>query len=286
MRAGDKSLKKNSATKIHGQGKVEFCHRDGSTNLSHLYQRDPVRILFPNFSADEIKQGVIVTTSGGMVGGDTISLDLTFGEKTSAMVMAQAAEKIYGSSRYDSFINVDLKAKSMAWAEYLPQETILFDGARLNRTTRIEAATGAQILAGEIIVFGRQGRGESFTSGFLRDAWEVKRDQKLIWADTLLLKNNVSKVINHPTCFDGASVVATVILICDDVESYVGEAQRVLRDNCTTIRAGASLINGVLVARFIGKDALQLRKSFSLLWQSLRHSVAALPKSMPRLWQI
>jgi urease accessory protein len=202
------------------------------------------------------------------------------------MVMAQAAEKIYGSSRYDSFINVDLKAKSMAWAEYLPQETILFDGARLNRTTRIEAATGAQILAGEIIVFGRQGRGESFTSGFLRDAWEVKRDQKLIWADTLLLKNNVSKVINHPTCFDGASVVATVILICDDVESYVGEAQGILRDNCTTIRAGASLINGVLVARFIGKDALQLRKSFSLLWQSLRHSVAALPKSMPRLWQI
>ena len=286
MHAADKSFKKISATKIHGQGKVGFFHRDGSTNLSHLYQRDPVRILFPSFSADEIKQGVIVTTSGGMVGGDTISLDLTFGEKTSAMVMAQAAEKIYGSSRYDSFINVDLKAKSMAWAEYLPQETILFDGARLNRTTRIEAATGAQILAGEIIVFGRQGRGESFTSGFLRDAWEVKRDQKLIWADTLLLKNNVSKVINHPTCFDGASVVATVILICDDVESYVGEAQGILRDNCTTIRAGASLINGVLVARFIGKDALQLRKSFSLLWQSLRHSVAALPKSMPRLWQI
>ena len=286
MRAADKGLKKSSATKIHGQGEIEFFHRDGYTNLSHLYQRDPVRILFPDFPADEIKQGIIVTTSGGMVGGDKISLDLTFGERTSAMVMPQAAEKIYGSSRYDSVINVDLKAKSMAWAEYLPQETILFDGARLNRTTRIEATADAKILAGEIIVFGRQGSGETFTTGFLRDAWEVRRDQKLIWADTLLLKNNVSKVINHPACFDGASVVGTVILICDDIDSYIGEVQGILSNTFTTVRTGASLINGVLVARFIGKDALNLRKSFSLLWRSLRHSVASLPKTMPRLWQI
>ena len=73
-----------SPMQINGQGNIEFSYRDGRTNLFHLYQSDPIRVLFPNVSSKEIKLGIIVTTSGGLVGGDKISLALTFGEKTSA----------------------------------------------------------------------------------------------------------------------------------------------------------------------------------------------------------
>ena len=156
----------DSPMQSNGQGNIEFSYRDGRTNLFHLYQSDPIRVLFPNVSSEEIKLGIIVTTSGGLVGGDKISLSLTFGEKTSAMIMAQAAEKVYGSSEATCLMEVDLEANTHAWAEYLPQETILFDNARLNRATRIRAAAGSQVLAGEIVVFGRKGSGETFSSGY------------------------------------------------------------------------------------------------------------------------
>ena len=271
---------------VNGRGEIGFSCQDGYTKLSHLYQHDPVRVLFPDVPSDEVKQGIVVTTSGGLVGGDSISLDLTFDERTSAMVMAQAAEKIYGSHKDNCSIEVDLKAETLAWAEYLPQETILFDGARLNRTTRIEAEVGAKILAGEYLVFGRRGSGESFSSGYLRDAWEVRRENKLIWADTLLLENNVSEILNHPACLDDAAAAATVVFIGDDAETYLREARAILEDNCGTIRAGVSAVNGILVARLIGKDTLNLRYALGGFWQHLRHTVGLLPMSMPRLWQI
>ena len=86
------------------------------------------------------------------------------------MIASQAAEKIYRSAGLNVQINVALAAESDAWLEYLPQETILFDGAKLARTTSVDAMPGSQVLAGEIIIFGRRGSGESFQNGFLSES--------------------------------------------------------------------------------------------------------------------
>ena len=271
---------------INGQGIIEFSYRDGRTNLFHLYQSDPIRVLFPNVSSEEIKQGIIVTTSGGLVGGDKISLALTFGEKTSAMIMAQAAEKVYGSSEATCLMEVDLEANTHAWAEYLPQETILFDNARLNRTTRIRAAAASQVLAGEIVVFGRKGSGETFSSGYLRDSWEVWRDNKLVWIDTLLLEKNIPQVFNHPACLKNINGVATIVFISDNVGTYLDYARNLIKDPEENIRMSVSVTNGVLIARFMGEDPLNLRNAFGNFWQNFRHQVASLPNSLPRLWHI
>ena len=275
-----------SPMQINGQGNIEFSYRDGRTNLFHLYQSDPIRVLFPNVSSEEIKLGIIVTTSGGLVGGDKISLALTFGEKTSAMIMAQAAEKVYGSSGATCLMEVDLEANTHAWAEYLPQETILFDNARLNRTTRIRAAAGSQVLAGEIVVFGRKGSGETFSSGYLRDSWEVWRDNKLVWIDALLLEKNIPQVFNHPACLKNISGAATIVFISDNVGTYLDYARNLIIDPEENIRMSVSVTNGVLIARFMGEDPLNLRNAFGNFWQNFRHHVASLPNSLPRLWHI
>lgn len=275
-----------SPMQINGQGNIEFSYRDGRTNLFHLYQSDPIRVLFPNVSSEEIKLGIIVTTSGGLVGGDKISLALTFGEKTSAMIMAQAAEKVYGSSGATCLMEVDLEASTHAWAEYLPQETILFDNARLNRTTRIRAAAGSQVLAGEIVVFGRKGSGETFSSGYLRDSWEVWRDNKLVWIDALLLEKNIPQVFNHPACLKNFNGVATIVFISDNVGTYLDYARNLITDLEENIRMSVSVTNGVLIARFMGEDPLNLRNAFGNFWQNFRHHAASLPNSLPRLWHI
>ena len=271
---------------VKGRGKIGFSHKNGCTNLSHLYQRDPIKFLFPDVTAGEIKLGVIVTTSGGLVGGDTISLDLSVSDGTSAMFMAQSADKVYGSSGATCVVEVDLEASTHAWAEYLPQETILFDNARLNRTTRIRAAAGSQVLAGEIVVFGRKGSGETFSSGYLRDSWEVWRDNKLVWIDALLLEKNIPQVFNHPACLKNISGAATIVFISDNVGTYLDYARNLIKDPEENIRMSVSVTNGVLIARFMGEDPLNLRNAFGNFWQNFRHHVASLPNSLPRLWHI
>ena len=275
-----------SPMQINGQGNIKFSYRDGRTNLFHLYQSDPIRVLFPDVSSEEIKQGIIVITSGGLVGGDKISLALKYGEKTSAMIMAQAAEKVYGSSEAICLMEVDLEANTHAWAEYLPQETILFDNARLNRTTRIRAAADSQVLAGEIVVFGRKGSGETFSSGYLRDSWEVWRDNKLVWIDALLLEKNIPQVFNHPACLKNINGAATIVFISDNVGTYLEYARNLIKDPEENIRVSVSVTNGVLIARFMGEDPLNLRNAFGNFWQNFRHQVASLPNSLPRLWHI
>ena len=271
---------------IDGRGEMRFALEDLNTEISHIYQQDPVKLMFPKVASGEVPQGIVVITSGGLVGGDRIALDFSVGERASAMIMAQAAEKIYRSPGADCLINVKLTAEMESWAEYLPQETILFDGARLNRTTRIEAAAGARVLAGEILVFGRHGSGETFSNGFLRDAWEVRRNKKLAWAETILLETNIPHVLYHPACFAGAAAAATAIFVCDDADMYLDLSRKILENHKGTNFTAVSVVNGVMVVRFIGKDTLELRNAFGNFWQTFRNQVAGLPNSLPRLWHI
>src|SRR5205823_12191561 len=99
-----------------------------------------------------------------------------------------------------------------AWLEYLPPETILFDGARLRRETRIDLAPGAGFLGGGILVFGRRARGERLTHGLINERCEIWRGGALIWGDALHLDGDIAATIADPACFAGAAACATLVL--------------------------------------------------------------------------
>ena len=154
----------------HGAASVAFARDDDVTRLTGLYQRDPLRVLFPDVPEGEIPTAVLVTTSGGLVGGDRLDVSVAVGDGAEAMMFGQAAEKVYRSAGPTSRIAVELSVGRDGWLEWLPQETILFEGARLERRTLIEIAPGARALAGEILVFGRIAGGERLSRGLVRDA--------------------------------------------------------------------------------------------------------------------
>ena len=206
---------------VDGRAEIEFKHGDNRTHLDHLYHHDPVRVVFPAPAFEDIPQATVITTSGGLTGGDKIAVTATVHERARAMIAAQAAEKIYRSAGRDSQIDVTLTAAPDTWLEYLPQETILFDGARLDRITRIDAAPDAQVLAGEIIVLGRRGSGETFEHGFLREAWRINHKNRLAWADTLLLDKIKNGPLHHPAGFDGAAAIATAVYIGPDASGQM-----------------------------------------------------------------
>src|SRR5580704_10328777 len=145
---------------------IGFARRDGISRLARLYQRDPLRVLFPAPAAGDPPVAVIVTTSGGLVAGDRLDIRVELAPGATAHVTASAAEKVYRSTGRTTTIRQTLSIGPGAALEFLPPETILFDGARLQRETVIDLAPGSAFLGGDIVVFGRRARGERFANGF------------------------------------------------------------------------------------------------------------------------
>jgi urease accessory protein len=272
---------------VDGKARLSFAaDKAGTTRLEDLYQQDPQHILFPNPPKDDITQAVVVTTSGGLVGGDQISIEIKTSKNAQALITAQAAEKIYRSAGEDAVINIRLSAEAGSWLEFLPQETILFDGARLRRNTHINVASGGRLLAGEIVVFGRLGRGERFCNGLAHDGWEVLLEGRLMWAEALHLEQDIVGVINDPACFDAAVSIATAVYVGADARDHLATAREIFEAQNSNTLSGATFTNGILIMRWLGKDAFELRKDFGSFWGAFRNKLTGLPTTLPRLWNM
>jgi urease accessory protein len=271
---------------IHGNAEIAFERRDGATRLVRLFHHDPLRVLFPNPRSGDLALATLVTTSGGLVGGDRLDIAVSLGADARAMVTTQAAEKVYRSIGPDVVVATDLKAGDGAWMEWLPQEAILFDGARLRRTTTLDVAGEGRALAGELLVFGRTAHGERFTYGLARDAWEVRRDARLIWADALHLDGDIAAILDHPACFGGATAYGTVLYAAPDADRHLDAARSLLEAVTPGIRAAATCFDGLLVIRWIGAPAHHLRRDYARFWSAFRSHAAGLPARLPRLWDV
>ncbi len=274
-----------SLPRMAGHAHVRFAVKDGATRLAALDQGSPLRVLFPRVEADEPPLAAVTTVSGGLVGGDSLAISVRLDAGAKAVAVGQAAEKVYRSTGPDSRVDIALKVAADSWLEWLPQETILFDGARLSRRTRIDANPQAKVLAGECVVFGRLARGEVMRHGFVRDGWEVRRDGRLVWADALLLDGDVVETLDARVGFGGARAYATAIYFGPDASAHLDMAKE-LASGTDGVRAGATCMHGVLVARWLSADPLALRRTFETYWMELRRVAGGLPARLPRLWYV
>jgi urease accessory protein len=274
-----------AAVRTHGAARIVFRNGEGRTRLARLYQRAPLRVLFPAGGEHGVSTAVLVTTTGGLVGGDRLEARVSAEEGAAVLVTSQAAEKVYRSLGPCSRVDIELSAAPGSWLEWLPHETILFEGARLDRTTRIEHAPGAQVLAGEMLVFGRRAHREMLTRGRFRDAWEVRREGRLIWADALAATGDLAAVLAMPACLAGAAAVATALYVGDAVQEAVDLARDLTAATVGSDMAIAvTCVAGVLICRWLGRDPHALRGAFGRFWAAFRHRIGGLPSVVPRVW--
>jgi urease accessory protein len=272
-----------------GAAEIGFARREGLTRLTHLFQRDPLRVLFPMPAAGDPLLAVLLTTSGGLVGGDRLDIGVDLATGAAAHVSASAAEKIYRSLGPTTEIRQSLSVAGGAALEFLPLETILFDGARLWRETVVELGSGAAFLGGDILVFGRRARGERFTRGFLREVWQVRRDGRLVWGDALHLEDDIAGIIENPACFNGAAAFATMILAPAGREARgFLDSAREIQSVATAgeLRAGVTTIAGLVIARWLAADAAAVRRAYADLACHFRQAAMGLPPLLPRLWHV
>jgi urease accessory protein len=147
---------------------------------------------------------------------------------------------------------------------------------------RIDLEEDARVVAGEILIFGRIARGEAVTRGLVRDAWEIRRAGRLLWADALHIDGEIGAVLADPSCFGGARAYATMLYAGADAAALLEP----LREQALEAGGAATCIGPLLIARWLSADPVAVRRGFGKAWAFLRQQARGLPPLLPRIWHI
>jgi urease accessory protein len=232
------------------------------------------RVRFPR--AANATEAVLINTGGGMTGGDRARYEFDVAANAAAVITTQAAERVYRSSGPSSEVSIRLSVAGGARLDWLPQETILFSGARLAKRLDVNLASDASVLVAESLVFGRIARGERVLTGSLSDIWRVRRNNRLIFADHTRLEGPIDRLMRGKVVANGACAVAVVLLISSEAEARLMQTRDALAEaNSVT---GASAWDGLLVCRLLSAEPETLRADLIALLKHLRSA------PMPRIW--
>ena len=263
----------------------DACPHSGRTRLAHLHQRAPLRALFPHCTGMDLPVAVTTSTSGGFAGGDRMDMTLRVGPDAGAMGTAQAAEKFYRSTGADTEIDIHLEAAAGGWLEWLPQETILFNGARLKRRIEIDLADDAEILAGDLLVFGRRARGERIDHGLVHDQWRIRIGGALAWADSLFGEGgDLAGALRHPAALAGAGASALLVHAGPQAATRLSLVRDLLAAGNAPATCAATCVNGILLVRWLAEDSIDIRPGFARVWTALRAAARNLSPALPTFW--
>lgn len=248
--------------------------RDGLTRRRELHEEGSLRVRFPSPEQQGLS-AVFVNTAGGIAGGDRFDIDIRTRDSAHLTVTTAAAEKFYRSHGPQSQVNINLCAEANSRLAWLPQETILFDQARVSRSINIDLAESASFLLCEIVVFGRAAMGEIMTSGSFVDRWRMRIGGKLVFAETVRLDGDIASKFASRAVMKGGVAIGTALIVPGD-EAIVER----IRESSDQFggEVGISAWNGFAIARFCAQDAAKLRTDMmTVLGQ-------ASPSGLPRLW--
>jgi len=263
----------------------DACPRSGRTRLAHLHQQAPLRALFPLCTGMDLPVAVTTSTAGGFAGGDRMTTALRVGAQAGAMGTAQAAEKFYRSTGADTEIAVHLAIEAGGWLEWLPQESILFNGARLKRCVEIALAADAEILTGDLLVFGRRARGERIAYGLIHDQWRIRIDGALAWADTLFGEgDDLVGALQHPAALGNAGASALLLHAGPKAATRLQLVRDLLAAINAPVQCAATCVNGILLVRWLAEDSIDIRPSFARVWTALREAARNLSPTLPTFW--
>jgi urease accessory protein len=263
-----------AANRARGAVSFDVHQVDGVTRRRHLHESGSLRVRFPSPEAEGLS-AVFVNTAGGIAGGDRFDVEIATGETARLTVTTAAAEKIYRAEGAPAELNIALKAEARSHLAWLPQETILFDRARILRRIDIDLAEDASLLLCEIVVFGRAAMGERMSGGEFVDRWRLRRGGRLVFAEAVRLDGDIGEKLKRPAVANGGVAIGTALIVPGD-EALV-ERIRELSESFGG-EVGISAWNGFAMARFCAQNAARLRADMMAVLGR------ASGGGLPRLW--
>jgi urease accessory protein len=257
-----------------GRVALAVACRDGVTRRARVREEGPLRVRCPGAPGKEL-EAITINSAGGIAGGDRFEIAVSVAENARLTMGTAAAEKIYRSLGIDATIAMKFELAEGASLAWLPQETILFDGAQLSRSIEIDMAPDARLIFAEAMVFGRSGMGEEVAQGRLFDRWRLCREGRLVHTEAMRLDGAIAARLAETAVAKGAVAFATVLVVPGD------------DGTATMVRAltgrfhgevGASAWNGLAIVRLCAKDGAALRHDLIIILR------AFCGPSLPRLW--
>ena len=244
--------------------------------LTGLSQSGSAKALLPR-SYGPAPEIVFLNTSGGLTSGDTLEYCVDLGPATRATATTQTAERAYRAEGLPARARVALTVGAGGALDWLPQETILFDGAKLDRETTVDLAEGASFLGLETVVLGRAAMGETLRRLHLHDRRLIRRNGRIEVLDPFRLDNSSLARADAPALLQGARAIAVLILSAPGAEDHLPTLRAALTEPGVT--AAASALPGRIILRAHAPDAWPLRRQMARLIETLR------PGALPRVWQ-
>ncbi len=261
--------------RVSGGVSIHCKLRFGASCVVSVAERDGYKVRIPQRASPP--EAILINTGGGTAGGDHIVHDVQVDEGAALTVTTQASERIYKSTgRALAEMKVHLHAGEDATLNWLPQDTILFDRARLSRQITADISATSKVLLAEALVFGRPAMGETLTSGLFRDRWRVRRGGRLVFAEDVLLQDESFKRLAQPAMAQDARATLTLLYSAPDAEDRLTRVREIASQ--ASFSCAASVWNGLLVVRALSPDSEQMRKIMADL------APAFIGRLLPRVW--
>ena len=261
--------------RARGRGRIAVRSEAGETRLARLFQEGCGKIRLPRDAMACGLEAVLINSSGGLTGGDRMDWAAEAADGARLTLTTQACEKVYRARDGTAEQRVALTAGEGARLDWLPQETILFDGGALSRTLEADLAAGATLLAVEAVVLGRLAMDETVRTGSLHDRWRIRREGALVFADDLRLDGPIADVAAAAPVLAGGRAFASLLLVAEEAERFLPAVRAALGAG-----GGASAFDGKLFARVVAPDGFALRQALLPALEALR---AGAP--LPRVWR-
>ena len=260
----------------HGTLHIVAKTRDtGVSALADLHQKGSAKILMT--PASDAVEGIILNTSGGLTGGDTLAITAQAQEGACLRLTTQAAERVYRTpDDRAARVRNTLPIRSGGRIDWLPQETILFQNGSLRRSLTLDMAADARALIVEPVLFGRLAMGETITHAALFDSLNIKRGGTLLFKDAAHLTGDVVARMDKSAIGNGARAMALVVFAAPEAETHLDPLRAMLPPS-----AGVSLVrDGLLVLRVLAPDGFELRRSLIPILERLSGD------ALPRSWRL
>ncbi|MEJ2390301.1 MAG: urease accessory protein UreD [Gammaproteobacteria bacterium] len=277
------SVRTQNQTETAGwQARLELVYawRNDKTVIARRQHVGPLTVQRPFYPEQDVCHSYVLHPPGGVVGGDQLALHVAVEHRAHALVTTPASAKFYRSAGAAATQRLEFTVANEGVLEYLPQDTILFDACQVDTTTRVTLAATAKYAGWEILCQGRPASGEKFTAGQCRQAYELYReDRPLIIERTLLSGNSLLQtarwgLANYP-------VTGTFLVSDADEELMVVAREAVTTDSAM---CSVSLINGVMVCRYLGWQGIEARDCFARIWEAIRPDWIGRQACRPRIW--
>jgi urease accessory protein len=260
--------------RARAEARASFARVGARTEPARLFETGGLRWRFPRSSSP--CEAAMVNTGGGGAGGDSYSVSLTLSEGAEVEATTPSAERIYRSDGPAASIATRLTLAPRARLFWLPQETLIFEGARLERRLEVETSSEAAFLIAETLVFGRLAMGESQIDASVRDSWRIRRDGRLVFADETRLEH-AGATLERKAVGAGARALSTIVASAPDIEARLPDLRAALDAAGSDMESGASAFDRLIVVRLLAASSDRLRAA-------LIASIVALGGRKPRLW--